>query len=400
MLQLSNCLDYFAASKIGEVFNLAARLKTEGKTVYDLSSGEPDFDTDPEVCAAAHTAIDDGETKYTEVDGSAAMKDAIRLKFQRDGHPEYTDKQIVVGNGAKPLLSNIFMALLNPGDDVIIPTPCWTSHPGMVQVLGATVIPVACTPDADYRPRPADLQAAITDKTRLLILCSPSNPTGAVLDEADLRAIADVMADHPDVWIVSDEIYSDITFDSRTHTSLAVIAPQLADRIITINGVSKGYAMTGWRIGYAVGPDTAMAGTRKLMSQIAGSPSSMGQAAAIAAIGGSQDSIAHRCSEYQTRRDMVCSHLSQIPELVLSRPAGAFYIFVDCSGAIGKSTPTGDGISSSADLTRYFLEHAGVAVVPGEAFESPNSFRLSFATSPDVLEGACQGIGRTCKDLS
>jgi len=398
--QLSNCLDYFAPSKIGEVFNLATRLKAEGKTIYDLSSGEPDFATDAEACAAAHTAIDAGHTKYTEVDGEAAMKGAIRRKFLRDGHPKYPDNQIIVGNGAKPLLSNIFMALLNPGDEVVIPTPCWTSHPGMVQVLGAHVVAVPCTPGNDYKPRPDDLRAAITDKTRLLILCSPSNPTGAVLSATDMRAIAGVMAGYSDVWIVSDEIYSDITFDSRPHASMAVVAPELADRIITVNGVSKGYAMTGWRIGYAAGPAAIMTATRKLMSQIAGSPSSICQAAATAALDGPQDPIRQRGKEYQARRDMVCGHLSQVPELLVSKPGGAFYIFVDCAGALGKTTPGGQTINSSGDLTRYFLEHAGVAVVPGEAFETANSFRLSFATSPDVLEGACQGIIQSCKDLT
>ena len=399
MPKLSKCLDNFAPSQISEIYNLAIRLKAEGRTIYNLSSGEPDFDTDPVACAAAHAAIDGGNTKYTEIDGSPALKAAIRRKLVRDGHPAYADAQILVGNGAKPLLHNIFMTLLDPGDEVVLPTPCWTSHMGMLQVLGAQVKTVECTLDNDFKPRPEDLRAAITEKTRLLILCSPSNPTGALLNESDLRAIANIMTEHPDVWIVSDEIYSDIIFDSQRHASFAVVAPQLAERIITVNGMSKGYAMTGWRIGYAAGPTQAVAGTRNLMSQITGSPSSIGQAAAIAALDGPQEPILRRSAEYQSRRDMVCEYLSRVPELVMSKPAGAFYVFVDSTGAVGKKTPAGDTISSSADLTRYFLERAGVAVVHGEAFDSPNSFRLSFATSPDILEGACQGIIQSCKDL-
>lgn len=400
MPQLSRCLNNFAPSKIGEVFDLAARLKAEGRAVYDLSSGEPDFDTDPAACRAAHAAIDDGQTRYTRVDGSDAMKAAIRRKFLRDGHTGYTDARIVVGNGAKPLLSNIFTALLDPGDEAIIPVPCWTSHQGMVQVLGATVVPVPCAAVNGYKPSVDDLRAAITEKTRLLILCSPGNPTGAVLNRSDLRAIADVLSEHSNIWIVSDEIYSDIIFDDCDHVSMAVAAPDLTDRIITVNGVSKGYAMTGWRIGYAAGPLEAMKATRKIMSQIAGPPSSICQAAAIAALEGPREPVTRRCAEYQARRDVVCAHLSHVPELVVSQPAGAFYVFVDCSDAMGKTTPGGQTIKTGTELTRYFLEHAGVAAVPGEAFESPGSFRLSFAAAPDVLEKACQGIIRCCRDLT
>ena len=400
MPPLSNCLTLFAPSRIGQVFNLAAKLKSEGRTIYDLSSGEPDFDTDPAPNAAAHAAIDEGYTKYTEVDGSPDMKAAIRRKFVSDGHGEYPNVQLAVGNGAKPLIANILQALLNPGDDVLIPGPCWTSHPGMVQVLGAKAVIVPCTADNDYKPLPDDLRAAITPATRAIILCSPSNPTGAVLSDQEMRAIMDVLADYPDIWNVSDEIYSDITFDGCSPASAAVVAPELIDRIITVNGVSKGYAMTGWRIGYAAGPEDAMVGLRKLMSQVAGSPSSISQAAAIAALDGPQESVALRRDEYQSRRDSVLRALGQIEELRVSKPQGAFYVFVDCAGATGKKTPDGKTIESSADLTTYFLEHAGVAVVPGEAFESEKSFRLSFATSVDVLEGACDGITKSCRDLT
>ncbi len=298
MPKLSKYLDNFAPSQIFDVYNLAIRLKAEGRTIYDLSSGELDFDTDPGACAAAHAAIDGGNTKHSEVNGSTAMKAAIRRKLVRDGHSAYLDAQIIVGNGAKPLLQNIFMTLLNPDDEVVLPTPCWTSHMGMLQVLGAQVKTIDCALDNDFNPRPEDLRAAITEKTRLLILCSPGNPTGALLNESDLGAIANIMIEHPDVWIVSDEIYSDIVFDSHRHASFAVVTPELADRIITVNGMSKSYAMTGWRIGYTAGPTQAMIGISNLMTQITGSPSSIGQAAAIAALDGPQEPILRRSAEY------------------------------------------------------------------------------------------------------
>ncbi len=400
MPELSKCLDYFAPSMIGEVFNLATRLAAEGHTIYDLSSGEPDFDTDAAAVDAAHAAIDRGDTKYTEVDGSAGMKAAVRRKFAADGHVSYPDDQIVIGNGGKPLLANLLMTLLNPGDEVIIPGPCWTSHPGMVQVLGATARIIPATAETGYKARPDDIRNAITAKTKAFILCSPSNPTGAVLDTDALRKLADVLKDFPDIWIVADEIYSELTFDGRKHVSLAVVAPELAERIITVNGVSKSYAMTGWRIGYAAGPKPVMHGLRKLMGQIAGSPSSISQAAAIAALDGPQDAVSERREIYQNRRDAVLQQLGAIPELGLTQPEGAFYMYVDCTGVLGKKTADGSTIKSSIDLARYFLEHAGVAVVPGEAFGSEKSFRMSFATSSQVLGGACEGIVRSCQDLS
>lgn len=387
MPELSNCLGFIAPSRIGEIFNLAKRLAAEGRTIYDLSSGEPDFDTDSVACDAGHKAIDEGNTKYTETDGSPQMKAAVRRKFIQDGHTPYTDDQIAIGNGAKPLLANILMTLLNPVDEALIPGPCWTSHPGMVQILGATAVIIPCMASNDYKLTADQLRDAIS-------------PSGSVYNKRELRALADVLVEHPHVWIVSDEIYSEICFDDRQYASIANVAPELLERIITVNGVSKGYAMTGWRIGYAAGSEQFMGGLRKLMSQIAGSPSSISQAAAIAALDGPQSAVLDRRDAYQSRRDFVVRQLSQVPELSVISPQGAFYVFVDCKGAVGKRTPDGRVVNSSADLTQYFLEKFGVAVVPGEAFETENAFRLSFATSPQILEGACAGMVQACRELS
>lgn len=400
MPKLSQCLDRFAPSRIGQVFELATRLKNEGRTIHDLSIGEPDFDTVPAAIEAGHWAIDTGDTKYTETLGSAPMKAAVRRKFLSDGHPEYADGQLAIGNGAKPLLAHIFMTLLDAGDEVIIPTPCWSSHPGMVQVLGATAVFVPCTAETRYKLSANALSAAITPKTRVLILCSPGNPTGGLYSADDLRALAAVLAAHPEIWVVADEIYSEITFDDLPHTSLAVAAPELAHRIVTVNGVSKSYAMTGWRIGYAAGPEEMMAGLAKLSSQVGGSPSSIGQTASIAALDGPQDALAERRAIYQSRRDAVLRHLAQVPELQPVSPQGAFYLYIDCTGALGRTTPDGTKIATSADLAAYFLNSAGVAVVPAEAFESEGAFRISFASSMDVLDSACEGIKQACRDLS
>lgn len=400
MPQLSKRLANFPPSQITVVFDRAQKLKAEGKQIYDLSSGEPDFDTIPEACAAGHKAIDDGETKYTSTDGTADLKAAIRRKLIRDGHPAYPNACLSIGSGAKPLLANMLMALLDSGDEVIIPAPCWTSHPGMVQALDAKAVIVPCEDLPGMKLTPDTLAAAITPKTRMLILCSPNNPTGATYTAEEFQALEPVLKAHPDVWIVSDEIYSDIVFDGRQHASFAVAAPSLADRTITLNGLSKGYAMTGWRVGYAAGPEPAMAGLRQLMSQVAGSPSTISQLAGIAALDAPTDHLAERCAEYQQRRDAVVRILSQTDELRPLIAEGAFYTFVDCRAAIGKRTPQGEEIDSALSLTAYFLEEAGVAVVPGEAFQAEGFFRLSFASDMETLVAACKAMKTACSRLT
>lgn len=400
MPHLSQRLSNFPPSQIAVVFDLAQKLKAEGRQIYDLSSGEPDFDTISEACAAGHQAIDDGETKYTSTDGMAALKAAIRRKLVRDGHPAYSDTCLAVGSGAKPLLANLLMTLLDAGDQAIIPGPCWTSHSGMVQALEANAVVVPCDDAPGMKLSAAALAGAITPKTKALILCSPNNPTGVTYSADEFCALEPVLADHPELWIISDEIYSDIVFDGRAHASFTVVVPSLADRIITLNGLSKGYAMTGWRIGYAAGPEPVMAGLRQLMSQIAGSPSSISQIAGIAALDAPTDHLRDRCAIYQDRRDTVVRILSQTDELRPLVAEGAFYTFVDCRNAIGKRTPDGTEIRSGMDLASYFLEDAGVAVVPGEAFQSAGFFRLSFASSMDVLVAACEGMKSACSKLT
>ncbi|RLA13786.1 MAG: aspartate transaminase [Gammaproteobacteria bacterium] len=400
MPELSQCLTRFSPSLIGEMSDLARQMILDGKPVYDLTSGEPDFDTDPAACLAGHAAIDNGETKYTATDGSAPMKAAIRRKFLREGHPSYADDQLAVGSGAKPLLANILMTLLNPGDEVIIPGPCWASYPGMVKALGADAVIAMCDSATRYRLDAILLKESITPQTRAIILCTPSNPTGTIYCREELLALAEVLREHPQIWIIVDEIYSEILYDGLSHESPAVVAPDMQDRIITINGVSKSHAMTGWRIGYAAGPRPMMDGLRQLMSQVAGSPCSISQAAATAALDGPHKALLERRDAYQRRRDRVLHHLGQIHLLKTTIPEGAFYLYIDCSAALGKRTATGEPIESSADLAMYFLKNHGVGVVPAEAFEASGAFRISFASSLEQLEQACAGIANACGELS
>lgn len=393
-------LRHFATSPTVAVAALAERLAAEGRTVYDLSTGEPDFATEAFVCEAGKRAIDDGETKYTASDGSADLKRAVATKLARDGHPHYPPEQIAVGSGAKPLLANILMALLNPGDEVLIPTPCWPSHPGMALALGAEPVFVPASQDDDYCISPAQLRAALTPRTRVLLFCNPCNPTGALYSAEQQRALAEVLAAYPNVWVVTDEIYADIVFDGRTHTPFVVAAPELATRTTTLQGLSKGYAMTGWRIGFAAGPAPVMRATRQIMSQLAGSPGGMNQRAAIAALEGDQSGIATRNTRYQARREQVIARLAGVSMLRTFSPKGAFYVFVDCSAALGRTTPAGQRLETSSDFTTYLLERGGVAVVPGDAFEAPGTFRLSIANSDEVLSAACDAIAEACGALA
>ena len=400
MPPMSHRLTRFGASPIIEIAKLAAQMSAAGRNVLDLSSGEPDFETEAFVCDAGKAAIDRGRTRYTASDGMPELKAAIARKLSRDGHPDYATAQIVVGDGAKPLLGNIAMALLDDGDEVVIPAPCWPSHPGLGLSLGARPVFVHAGAEQGFRITPEQLQAALTTRTRALILCNPGNPTGAVYSADDQRGLAQVLADFPDVWIIADEIYSDIIFDGATHTSFAVAAPELADRTITANGMSKGYAMTGWRIGYAAGPVRVMDGVRQIMSQVTGSPPMMSQLAACAALDGPQGGVATRNSAYQARRDLVLSQFATIPQFQTPVPGGAFYLFVDCGGVIGQRTPAGATLRDSRDFATYLLEQATVAVVPGEAFEAPNTFRLSIASSTATLEAACTAIINACEALT
>ena len=400
MPALSKTLDRFKPSPISSIFALASRLAEEGRDIVNLSTGEPDFDTDESVREAAKTAIDQGATRYTAIDGTTALKSAVRDKFSRENGLHYELDEIIVDAGAKPILAHIMLALLDEGDEVVIPTPCWTSHPGMVRLCGAAPIFAHTREEDGFKLKAYDLEKLLGPKTKLLILNSPSNPTGAVYSEDELKELTEVLLQHPDVWVISDDIYEKLLFDGRTFATPAAVEPRLKDRVITVNGVSKGYAMTGWRIGFAGGPRAVMAGARKVMSQTTGSPPAMSQAAALAALNGPQDYVSQQVETYQRRRDLVVRALNQVPGLTVTPSQGAFYLFVNCADVIGRSTPGGNRLETSSDFVAYLLEEQGVAVVPGAAFEADPYFRLSFAASTEALEEGCRRISSGCSALA
>ena len=387
---LSNIMRSAPASPIGEMFNRASVLRAAGRDLIDLSLGEPDFDTPDHVRAAGIAAIEAGQTRYTASDGTAALKQAVARKFARDNGLHFGLEQIVISSGAKPLLAAAVQAVLNPGDAVILTVPVWTSHVGMVQVCGARPIFVETDAANGWRLDAGRLEAAITPATRLLLLCSPGNPTGAVASEAELRAVAEVLRRHPRVAVISDDLYEHIVFAPARFATLAQVAPDLGDRILTVNGVSKAYAMTGWRIGYAGGPEWWMKGLRVLFSQTSGGPCSISQAAAVAALDGPQDFLAERCATYRRRRDIAVEAMAAVPGLRVTVPEGAFFVYVGCAGLMGCKRPDGRAVASSGDLAEHLLE-AGVVTVPGTAFHKDPFLRLSTATSDDLLR---EGLSR------
>ncbi len=400
MPDLSQKLSHFKPSKIAQIFALAAQLKEQGEDVADLSSGEPDFATAQHVCEQAKLAIDQGVTKYTAVDGTSALKRAVQAKFKDDNNLDYDLDEIVIDSGAKPLLAHALIAILDDDDEVLIPTPCWPSHPGMVQLCGAHPVFIKSPPENGFKLRPQDLDHAITNATKAVILNSPSNPTGAVYKAEELRSLADMLLEHPGIWILADDIYEKLLFDNRKFHSIAEIEPRLKNRTITINGLSKAHAMTGWRIGYAGGPIKLMTAIRQIMSQATGSPSAISQAAAITALTGNQDHIRSQVNIYQSRRDKMVDELNKAPGLSVKPCEGAFYLYVNCEKVIGKKTPQGNILQSSTDFVKYLLEEYKVAVVPGTAFECDPYFRLSFATSDEQLDKACTRIINACREIS
>ncbi|MDP3961533.1 MAG: pyridoxal phosphate-dependent aminotransferase [Pseudorhodobacter sp.] len=396
---LADLMAGVSGSPIGAVFNKAVELRAQGRDLIDLSLGEPDFDTPEHIRAAAISAINAGQTRYTASDGTAALKDAISRKFSRDNGLSFSRAQIVVAAGAKPLIASALQVILNPGDAVILPTPVWTSHVGMVQACGAVPVLVATGAEHGFRLSAAQLAAAITPATRMLILCSPSNPTGSVYSAADLAALAEVLRRHPGIVILSDDLYEHIVFAPARFATLAQVAPDLAEHILTVNGVSKAYAMTGWRIGYAGGPTWWTDGLRTLFSQTNGGPCSISQAAAIAALDGPQAFLADWCETYRRRVDITFQALAQVPGLTVTRPEGAFFMLPGCAALIGRHTPAGRVIASSSDLAGYLLE-AGVVVVPGPAFYCDPYFRLSVATSEANIIAGIGRIAVACTALS
>ena len=400
MTKLSQILDRFQPSAINEIFTLANRLKEEGKDIVDLSIGEPDFLTPDHVKQAAISAIEENDTKYTSVGGSLALRQAISGKFKRDNDLDYRPEQIVVGAGAKPLLMHAMQAMLSSGDEVIVPTPCWTSYTGMVALCDATCTFVPCPEDKGFKLQPQDLDAAITANTRLILINSPSNPTGAAYSATEMKAITDVLLCYPDVWILADDIYEHITYDGFEFVTPAQVEPLLYNRTLTLNGVSKAYSMTGWRIGFAGGGQELINGITQILSQSTGNPCSISQAAAIAALEGPQEFLCERVEIFRQRRNFLCERLNAITGLSCHSPEGAFYLYPSCAGLIGKITPDGAEISSSEDFVKYLLTSQGVAAVPGSAFEFDPNFRLSYATSMETLGKAAERIEAACKTLS
>ncbi len=374
-------------------------LKAQGVDVIGLSAGEPDFDTPDFVKEAAIEAIRSGQTKYTNVDGTAALKAAIAAKFKRDNALDYTPDQISVNVGGKHTLFNALVATVEPGDEVIIPAPYWVSYPDIVNFAGGTPIFIKATAAQNYKITPAQLEAAITPRTRWLILNSPSNPTGAAYAEHELRALSDVLLRHPHVWVMADDMYEHIVYDDFKFTTIAQVEPALYERTLTVNGCSKAYSMTGWRIGFAGGPAWLIKAMAKLQSQSTSNPCSIAQAAATAALNGDQSFLAARNDAFKGRRDLVVSMLNQINGVHCPRPEGAFYVYPDVSGLIGKSTPKGLLIDSDEALIGYFLDEAKVAAVHGGAFGLEPAFRISYATSEEILTEACIRMQTACAAL-
>ena len=378
----------------------ARALKAAGRNVIALSAGEPDFDTPDNIKEAAIAAIRAGKTKYTDPDGMPELKAAICAKFARENGLTYTPAQVHVAPGGKPVIFNALMATLNPGDEVIIPAPYWVSYPDMVLLAGGEPVAIETTVETNFKLDPKALEAAITPRTRWLILNSPSNPTGGAYTRADLQAIADVLLRHPQVWVLTDDMYEHLVFDDFEFTTIAQVEPKLYDRTLTMNGVSKAYAMTGWRIGYAAGPEALIKAMGKMISQTTSNPSSISQWAAVEALNGPQDFIKPNAKLFQTRRDLVVSMLNQAAGIHCPTPEGAFYVYPNCAGMIGRKTPAGQVLKTDEDVVTYLLEAEGVAVVQGSAFGLAPHFRISYAAATEVLEDACTRIQRACGNLS
>ncbi|MGQ3049034.1 MAG: pyridoxal phosphate-dependent aminotransferase [Niveispirillum sp.] len=399
MSLLADRLSRIKPSPTIAVTSKARALKAAGRDVIGLGAGEPDFDTPENIRAAGIRAIENGQTRYTDVDGTPDLKKAICAKFARENGLTYTPDQVTVGVGGKQVLYNALMATLNAGDEVIIPAPYWVSYPDMVLLAEGTPVTVACPAENGFKLLPADLEAAITAKTKWLILNSPSNPTGAAYTADELKALGEVLLKHPHVYIMTDDMYEHLVYEDFKFTTIAQVVPALYDRTLTVNGVSKSYSMTGWRIGYAAGPKALIKAMGIIQSQSTSNPTSISQAAAVEALNGPQDFIKERAAVFQTRRDLVVSMLNQAAGLNCPNPEGAFYVYPSCAGTIGKTAPTGKVIETDEDFASELLEAEGVAVVHGAAFGLSPFFRISYATSTDVLEEACTRIQRFCGSL-
>jgi aspartate aminotransferase len=398
-VKTSAALDRISPSPTLAITSRVLELQRAGVDVIGLGAGEPDFDTPDFVKEAAIQAIRDGRTKYTNVDGIPELKEAIAAKFARDNGLTYATNQISVNVGGKHTLFNALVATLEPGDEVIVPAPYWVSYPDVVQFAGATPVVVQSGADQGYKLTPAMLEAAITPRTKWLILNSPSNPTGAAYSAEELRALGEVIERHPQVWVFADDMYEHIVYDDFAFATIAQVCPSLYERTLTVNGCSKAYAMTGWRIGFAGGAPWLIKAMAKLQSQSTSNPCSIAQAAAVAALNGPQGFLKERAAAFQSRRDLVVSMLNEAEGVTCPKPEGAFYVYPSVAGAIGKVTPTGRTIATDEDFVGYLLDDAKVAVVQGAAFGLSPAMRISYATSATLLTEACTRIQTACAAL-
>ncbi|HEY1226528.1 MAG TPA: pyridoxal phosphate-dependent aminotransferase [Ramlibacter sp.] len=374
-------------------------LRAAGVDIIGLSQGEPDFATPDHVIEAAHRAMREGQTRYTPVDGTPELKEAIVAKFRRENRLAFNPENISAGAGGKQVLYNALMATVDAGDEVVIPAPSWVAYAIMTEFAEGVPVWVSTGPANGFKITPAQLEAAITPRTKWLMLNSPSNPTGAVYSADELRGLAEVLERHPHVWILADDMYEHIVFDGQRFVSFAEAAPQLADRTLVVNGASKTYAMTGWRLGYGAGPANLIRAMARRQAQCSLNPSSISQAAVVAALNGPQDIVAQRCAEFEARRNEVLPLLDAIPGLSSTRPEGAFYIYVSCAGWIGRKTPTGQALTTDADVGAYLLE-SGVAVPEGAGYGLSPYIRVSFATSLDKLKEACRRMDAAARKLA
>ena len=395
---ISDSLKRIRPSPTIAVSTKARELKAAGKDVIGLGAGEPDFDTPENIKEVAIKAIKDGDTKYTAVDGTPALKKAIVEKFKRENNLDFSTDQITVGAGGKHVIYNAMMATLNEGDEVIIPAPYWVSYPDIVLLTGAKPVIIKCSEDQGFKLKPKDLENTITNKTKWLILNSPSNPTGTSYSENEIRDLAEVLKKNSNVHILSDDIYEHISYEGFKFFTIAQI-PELKERVLTMNGVSKSYAMTGWRIGYAAGPKEIIKAIAKIQSQSTSNPSSVSQAAAVEALSGKQDFISERSKAFQERRDFVVSELNKINGINCLKPEGAFYVFPSCKELLGKKDSKGNVLETDSDFVQSLLENAGVAVVQGSAFGLDGFFRISYATSMENLKKALIKISDFCKSI-
>lgn len=396
---LSSAIGRIRPSPTVSITGRALALRAEGRDIIALSAGEPDFVTPAHIRAAAKAAIDAGHTHYTAVDGMPALKRAIAAKFARENGLDYPEAGISVGTGGKQVIFNALLATLDPGDEVVIPAPFWVSYPDMVRLAGATPVIVPTLASDGFRLMPGALEAAITPRTKWVILNSPSNPTGAALSRDDLAALAGVLERHPQMWVLSDDIYEHLAYDGFDFTTIAQVAPQLKARTLVVNGVSKAYAMTGWRLGYGAGPEALIRAMAVIQSQSTSNPSTISQWAALAALEGPQDFLPEFRAAFARRRDMVVASLDAIPGINCPTPQGAFYVYPDISGLIGHTSAGGHRIETDEDFANALLEEQGVAVVFGAAFGVSPHFRVSYAASEAVLQDACARIAAFCDGL-